>query len=138
LSSINARKPLPNSRSRNNLPNKRLKPSHLQKRKLDKATIAANVERQEKQRDFIYSLISLFMKLGLLTIFAGSFVRLGIASHRRIMRNMEISSVLNQESQKLYELSSRFDRLFTIGGQTRLINEQDHLIAPNSVRVIWR
>ena len=109
-----------------------------QKVRLDKATIAANVQFQEQQRDFIYSLIALFMKLGLLAIFAGSFVQLGIASHRRILRNIEISSVLTQESQKLEELNLRFDRLFTIGGETRLINEQDHLIAPNSVRVIWR
>ena len=112
--------------------------THRQKRRLDKATIAANVELQEQQRDFVYSLIALFMKLGLLAIFAGSFVRLGVASHRRIMRNIEISSALKHESQRLDELNFRFDRLFTIGGQNRLISEQDHLIAPNSVRVIWR
>tara|TARA_Y100001968_G_C19262199_1_gene669872 strand:- start:311 stop:727 length:417 start_codon:yes stop_codon:yes gene_type:complete len=106
--------------------------------RLDKATIARNLQLQEQKKEFLYSFIALLMKLGLLAIFAGSFVRLGMASHRRITRQLEISSVLNKESKKLDELNSRFDRLFTIGGETRLINDQEHLIAPNSVRVIWR
>ena len=105
---------------------------------LDKATIAANIELKEQKRDLIYNLIALSLKCGLLTIFLGSFVRLGIASHQRIMRNMEISSVLNFESKRLHELNQRFDGLFTIGGRERLIGEQDHLIAPNSFRVIWK
>ncbi len=137
MSSLKARK-ITKPGSRRNASIKIDNPKCLQKKRLDKATIAANVELQEQQRDFVYSLFALFMKLGLLAIFAGSFVRLGIASHHRIMRNIEISTALNQQSQRLDELNFRFDRLFTIGGQNRLINEQDHLIAPNSVRVIWR
>ena len=106
--------------------------------RLDKATIARNLQLQEQNKELLYSFIALLMKLGLLAIVAGSFVRLGMASHRRITRQLEISSALRKESKKLEELNSRFDRLFTIGGENRLINSQDHLIAPNSVRVIWR
>ena len=105
---------------------------------LDRATIAAALAMQEQQRELVYSCIALAMKIGLVGIFAGSFVRVGIASQQRIMRQLEISSVLNAESRKLDELNLRFDRLFAIGGEHRLINEQDHLIAPNSVRVIWK
>ena len=112
--------------------------SSLKVARLDKATIARNLQLQEQNKELLYSSISLLMKLGLLAIVAGSFVRLGIASHRRITRQLEISSALRKESKKLEELNSRFDRLFTIGGENRLINSQDHLIAPNSVRVIWR
>tara|TARA_Y100001968_G_C19401312_1_gene741169 strand:+ start:511 stop:924 length:414 start_codon:yes stop_codon:yes gene_type:complete len=137
LSSVNT-KEISKPRRRRGEQNQVISHRHRLKHRLDKATIAANVELQEQHRDFVYSLIALFMKLGLLAIFAGSFVRLGVASHRRIMRNIEISSALKHESQRLDELNFRFDRLFTIGGQNRLISEQDHLIAPNSVRVIWR
>ena len=127
----------PKRRRRINTPNSqgRISASPLQ---IDKATIAANLQLQEQQRELIYNIIALVMKFGLLAIFAGSFVRLGVASHQRIMRHLEISSVLKIESKKLDKLNTRFDRLFTIGGQNRLIREQDHLIAPNSFRVIWK
>tara|TARA_Y100001968_G_scaffold89236_1_gene80286 strand:- start:3861 stop:4292 length:432 start_codon:yes stop_codon:yes gene_type:complete len=119
----------------------KVKPSeHPLKRskRLDKATIASKLQLQEQQREFIYSLIALFMKIGLLAIFTGSFVKLGLASHQRIMRQIELASILKIENEKLDRLNFRFDRLFTIGGQDRLINEQDHLIAPNRKRIIWK
>tara|TARA_Y100001968_G_scaffold331168_1_gene384979 strand:+ start:16848 stop:17273 length:426 start_codon:yes stop_codon:yes gene_type:complete len=105
---------------------------------IDKATIASKLQLQEQKKDLIYNCIALGMKVGLLVIFAGSFVKLGIASHQRVMRNIEISSVLKLETKTLNELNQRFDRLFTIGGKDRLLGEQDHLIAPNSFRVIWK
>ena len=40
--------------------------------------------------------------------------------------------------QPLETLQQRFDRLFSIGGEKRLISEQDQWIAPNRLRVIWR
>ena len=55
--------------------------------RLDKATIARNLQLQEQNKELLYSSIALLMKLGLLAIVAGSFVRLGMASHRRITRN---------------------------------------------------
>jgi len=42
------------------------------------------------------------------------------------------------ESGKLRQLQQRFDRLFTLGGDRRLMDEQDQWIAPNRLRVIWR
>ena len=105
---------------------------------MDKATIAAKLQLKEQQRELIYNCIALAMKFGLLTIFVGSFFKLGVASHQRIMRHIEIASVLNFESKRLDQLNLRFDHLFTIGGKERLIGEQDHLIAPNSFRVIWK
>tara|TARA_Y100001968_G_scaffold302160_1_gene315224 strand:- start:3918 stop:4343 length:426 start_codon:yes stop_codon:yes gene_type:complete len=124
--------------SKKRKPNPFRKSSQKDFYELDKATVAAHFELKEKKRDLIYSSIALAMKIGLLTIFAGSFVRLGVASHQRIMRNIEISSVLNLELKRLDKLNQRFDRLFSIGGKERLIADQDHLITPNSFRVVWK
>ena len=105
---------------------------------MNKATLAARLQLQEEKREFLYSIIALVMKIGLVAIFGGSFFRLAIASHQRVMRQLEISSILDLETKKLNELSYRFDRLFSIGGRNRLIDEQEHWIAPNSFRVIWK
>ena len=78
------------------------------------------------------------MKSGLLVIALLSLVRLGIASYQRVGRYSEISSVLEAQSIKMINLQKRFDTLFTIGGERRLMDEQDQWIAPNRVRVIWR
>ena len=134
---------LNNSKSRRRFSNRNLRrregnKSQKKNRVLDKATIAAKLQLQEEEREVLYGLISLLLKLGLLAVFTGSFVKVGIASHQRIMRHLEISSVLKNDSEKLAKLNFRFDRLFTIGGQNRLIDEQEHLIAPNSKRIIWR
>ena len=45
---------------------------------------------------------------------------------------------ISENTERLQKLSRRFDQLFTIGGDRRFMNDQDHWIAPNSVRVIWR
>ena len=108
------------------------------KSSVDAATLASMLQLQEQHRDLMYSIITLAMKIGVLAIFSASLVKLGISSHQRVRRHMELVSVLGFESKKLEELSYRFDRLFTIGGERRLIDDQDHWIAPNSVRVIWR
>jgi hypothetical protein len=42
------------------------------------------------------------------------------------------------ETNKLHGLQQRFDRLFTLGGRDRLMDEQDQWIAPNRLRIIWR
>ena len=78
------------------------------------------------------------MKSGLLVIALLSLVRLGIASYQRVGRYSEISSVLEAQSIKMINLQKRFDTLFTIGGDRRLMDEQDQWIAPDRVRVIWR
>jgi hypothetical protein len=42
------------------------------------------------------------------------------------------------ETAKLEGLQKRFDRVFSIGGEQRLMGEQDQWIAPNRIRIIWR
>ncbi len=78
------------------------------------------------------------MKLGFVALSAGSLVKVCIAYHQRLDRHGELASILHGESAKLINLQKKFDRLFTLGGDRRLMDEQDHLIAPNRVRVIWR
>ncbi len=130
----------PISRSqRNPRPRKRQsKPSTFKKQRLDAATIASKLQLQEQHRDLIYSLIALVMKLGLIAIGGVSLIKLGLASHQRVERHAELTSLLNVESAKLRRLQNRFDRLFAIGGERRLMDEQDHWIAPDRVRVVWR
>ena len=67
-----------------------------------------------------------------------SVVRLSVAYQERLDRHREIAAVVNLESKKLEILQHRFDRLFSIGGEKRLLSEQDQWIAPNRLRVIWR
>ena len=78
------------------------------------------------------------MKLGLLILGTSSLIKLGVASHQRIQRYAELASVLDVESVKLVRHQERFDHLFTIGGDKRLMDENDQWIAPNRIRVIWR
>ena len=78
------------------------------------------------------------MKLGLLALGSVSLLKLGLASQQRVDRYSELSSVLDVESVRLVGLQKRFDRIFTIGGDRRLMDEQDQWIAPDRVRVIWR
>ncbi len=93
---------------------------------------------EEQQRELLYSLFALFMKLGLLAIGSVSVVKLGLVSHQRVDRYSEISSVLNTEIVKLVKLQSRFDKFFTIGGEKRLMSENEQWITPNSLRVVWQ
>ena len=105
---------------------------------VDAATRASELQLKEEHRELTYALISLFIKSGLFVIAIASFLNLGIASHQRINRNNEITSVLKLETEKLTRLHLRFDRLFSIGGKGRLMEEQDQWIAPKSRRIIWR
>ena len=106
--------------------------------KIDIFTQVANSQRLEEKRELLYSHIALGMKFGLLILFVSSFVSLGLASHHRVKRQVELSSLLSEESEKLQRLRESFDQLFTIGGESRFLKGQDQWIAPNSVRVIWR
>ena len=107
-------------------------------KKIDAATLASKFQLQEEERELTYALISLFIKSGLLVIAIASFLNLGIASHQRINRNNEITSVLNEETEKLARLHLRFDSLFSLEGRRKLMEEQDQWIAPKSRRIIWR
>ena len=64
------------------------------------------------------------MKLGLIAVAFSSLVKLGLASHQRVNRHMELSSALSRENEKFLREQKRFDRLFTIGGGQRYMEDQ--------------
>ncbi len=106
--------------------------------KLDAYSLASKLQKREEKKELFYGYLALMMKIGLLAIFGSSFINLGIASHHRVRRQIELSFLLRKEEVMLERLRNRFDKLFTVGGQRRFMREQDQWITPNSVRVIWR
>ena len=119
-------------------PRKKYRPGNSNSETVDAATLAASLQLKEQKRELIYSLIALSMKAGLLLLGLVSLLKLSFASYKRVDRHSEIASVLAVESARLRSVEKRFDELFTIGGDKRLIDEQDQWIAPNRVRVIWQ
>ncbi len=107
-------------------------------KKIDAFTQVSEFQKDEVRRDLLYSYVGLILKFGLFIVFASSLVNLGIASHLRVNRNLELSYLLEKESKKLHNLRLRFDEIFTNGGEQSFFKEQDQWITPNSVRVIWR
>ena len=107
-------------------------------KKIDAFTKVSEFQKQEDKRELLYSNMGLILKLGLFIVFASSLVNLGLASHQRVSRNIELSYLLEKESKKLQKLRLRFDEMFTNGGEQSFLKEQDQWITPNSVRVIWR
>ena len=106
--------------------------------KIDAFTQVSEVQKEEVRRELLYSRAGLIFKFGLFIVFATSLVNLGLASHQRVNRNLELSYLLEKESKKLHKLRLRFDEMFTNGGEQSFFKEQDQWITPNSVRVIWR
>ena len=107
-------------------------------KKIDAFTQVSEFQKDEVRRELLYSNVGLILKFGLFIVFATSLVNLGLASHQRVNRNLELSYLLEKESSKLHSLRRRFDKLFAMGGEESFLKEQDQWIAPNSVRVIWR
>ena len=107
-------------------------------KKIDAFTQVSEFQKAEVRRELFYSYMALILKFGLLVVCASSLVNLGLASHQRVNRNLELSYLLEKESKKLHSLRRRFDEMFANGGEQSFLNEQDQWIAPNSVRVIWR
>ncbi len=101
-------------------------------------TKASRIQLEADERELFYSAIAFLMKIGLLSLGIASVLKLGVASHQILKRHMELSSVLQVEEAKLERLTLRFDSLFTLGGESRLMQEQVQWITPNSKRVIWR
>lgn len=104
----------------------------------DAASIAAEIQRQTDRREVQCSLLALTVKAGLIILGAVSLIRLSGAYQERLARHGELAAVVEVESAKLKTLQQRFDRLFSIGGEKRLMGEQDQWIAPNRLRIIWR
>ena len=107
-------------------------------KKIDSYTQVSEFQKEEVRRELLYSYVGLVLKFGLFIVFATSLFNLGLASHQRVNRNLELSNILEKESKKLHNLRLRFDEMFTNGGEQSFFKEQDQWIAPNSVRVIWR
>ena len=107
-------------------------------KKIDAFTQVSEFQKAEVRREIFYSYGALTLKFGLLIVFSSSLVNLGLASHQRLNRNIELSYLLEKESKKHHSLRRRFDEIFADGGELTFFKEQDQWIAPNSVRVIWR
>ena len=95
---------------------------------------ALSSERQE----LLCSVIGLALKVGLVLVAGVSLVRLGTAYQERMERQGELSAVLGLERAKLSKARERFDHLFMVEGEQRLIREQNQWIAPNRLRVVWQ
>ena len=120
--------------------NKRVLPNSVTPKtyKLDAASLAASLQLKDEQRQLVYSLIGLSLKVGLLLISFLSLIKLGFAAHKRLYSHIELSSILKDETASLINLERKFDSFFTIGGERRLMQENEQFIAPDRVRVIWR
>jgi len=99
---------------------------------------AASIQRQLDRQELHCSLIALAAKAALILVGCVSVARISVAYQERLDRHGEIAAVVNLEAKRLETLQNRFDRLFSIGGEKRLLSEQDQWIAPNRLRVIWR
>ena len=118
---------------------KRIRKNHPSlNKKTDVLTQVSEFQKEEIRREILYGYVALTFKFGLLIVFATSLVNLGLASHQRVNRNIELSYLLEKESKKLQRLKLRFDEMFTNGGEKSFLKEQDQWSAPNSVRVIWQ
>ena len=104
----------------------------------DAASLAALLQHQHDRRELLCSSLALAVKVGLIFLGAVSLVRLSMAYQERLERHGELAAVVDVEASKLQGLRHRFDTLFTLGGDERLMDEQEQWIAPNRLRVIWR
>jgi hypothetical protein len=93
--------------------------------------------RNDRQ-ELLCSVIGLLVKLGLIAVAGVSLMRLAGAYQQRMERQGEITAVLQLETAKLAKARERFDTLFRMEGEQRLIREQSQWIAPNRLRVVWQ
>ena len=92
----------------------------------------------QERRELVCSVIGLMVKLGLVAVAGVSLVRLAGVYQQRMDRNGEIVAVLELEKARLARARERFDHLFMVAGEQRLIREQSQWIAPNRLRVVWQ
>lgn len=92
----------------------------------------------EEQKQKLCSLIGLVVKISLVSVVGVSLVRLAAAYQERMERQGELSAVLDIEKAKLHRARERFDQLFSVEGEQRLLREQDQWIAPNRLRIVWQ
>ncbi|WP_236629656.1 hypothetical protein [Synechococcus sp. BS55D] len=104
----------------------------------DAASIASELQLEAERREMVCSALALAVKVGLIALGTVSLVKLSLAYQQRLDRHGELAAVVEVETSKLHGLQQRFDRLFSLGGDRRLMDEQDQWIEPNRLRVIWR
>ena len=93
---------------------------------------------KEERRELVCSVIGLSVKLGLVVMAGVSLCRLAGAYQARMERQAELAAVLEIEQAQLAKARNRFDELFMVSGEQKLIREQSQWIAPNRVRVVWQ
>ncbi|MEB3334558.1 MAG: hypothetical protein VKP70_06200 [Cyanobacteriota bacterium] len=93
---------------------------------------------REDRRELVCSVIGLSVKLGLAVMAGVSLCRLGGAYQERMERQGELSAVLEIEQAQVAKARNRFDQLFMVAGEQKLIREQSQWIAPNRMRVVWQ
>jgi hypothetical protein len=111
-------------------------PPQTRRATLMEAGAAANLSSE--RRDLHCSVIGLTVKVGLVLMAAVSLVRLAGTYQERMDRQGELAAVLQLEQAKLAKARERFDVLFSMDGEQRLIREQNQWIAPNRLRVVWK
>lgn len=102
------------------------------------STGAEALSLSEERRELTCSLIGLTVKLGLVVMAGVSLCRLAGAYQARMDRQGELSAVLEIENAQLAKARDRFDQLFMVDGEQKLIREQSQWIAPNRLRVVWQ
>jgi hypothetical protein len=93
---------------------------------------------KEERRELVCSVIGLSVKLGLAVMAGVSLCRLAGAYQARMERQAELAAVLEIEQAQLAKARGRFDELFMVAGEQKLIREQSQWIAPNRLRVVWQ
>lgn len=93
---------------------------------------------REDRREMMCSVIGLSVKLGLVVMAGVSLFRLAGAYQARMERQAELAAVLEIEQAQLAKARNRFDELFMVAGEQKLIREQSQWIAPNRLRVVWQ
>ena len=94
-------------------------------------------KNQQKQENYV-SLVFLILKICLSLLALISVVKLGYNSKFRLTRLREIQDSFAYEKNRFYDLSSRFDDLFSAEGEQRFMKDQDQMISRDIIRVIWR
>jgi len=100
----------------------------------DGELLALSNERQE----LLCSVIGLVVKLGLVAVAGVSLFRLAGAYQLRMERQGEIAAVLELQNARMAKARERFDSLFMVEGEQRLIREQSQWIAPDRLRIVWQ
>jgi len=90
------------------------------------------------RRELLCSVISLTVKIGLVTLIGVTLLRQAGVFQQRMQRQEELAAVLELQTSRLQKLRQRFDQLFMPAGEQQLIREQSQWIAPQRLRVVWQ